>query len=70
MVIISLLKLPLDLPQDAPARAAGLTSFTDRLPEWISSCEFCSGLYFHCSPCKPPYTHKRTALTISHRPNL
>ncbi|KAB2579536.1 Prenyltransferase/squalene oxidase [Lasiodiplodia theobromae] len=43
MVIISLLKLPLDLPQDAPARAAGLTSFTDRLPEWISSCQTFEG---------------------------
>ncbi|OJD40382.1 protein farnesyltransferase subunit beta [Diplodia corticola] len=43
MVIISLLNLPIELPQDAPARAAGLTTFTDRLPEWISSCQTFEG---------------------------
>ena len=40
MVIIVLLNLPLDLPSDAPARQAGLTSFVDRVPEWISRCEY------------------------------
>ncbi|KAL0256482.1 CAAX farnesyltransferase (FTase) subunit beta [Diplodia seriata] len=43
MVIISLLNLPVELPQDAPARTAGLTLFTDRLPEWISSCQTFEG---------------------------
>lgn len=43
MVIISLLNLPVDLPPDAPARAQGLTTFIDKLPEWISSCQTFEG---------------------------
>ncbi|CAF9921314.1 MAG: hypothetical protein GOMPHAMPRED_002290 [Gomphillus americanus] len=43
MVIIVLLNLPLDLPSDAPARQAGLTSFVDRVPEWISRCQSYEG---------------------------
>ena len=38
MVMLSLLKLPLELPLDSPARSAGLESFLTGLPEWISSC--------------------------------
>ena len=40
MVIIALLDLPLELPQDAPARCSGLTSFVDKLPEWLSKCRW------------------------------
>lgn len=39
MVMISLLKLPLSLPPDAPARQAGLESFVDGLPEYFSRCQ-------------------------------
>ena len=38
MTIIALLNLPLELPPDAPARSAGLSSFVDKLPEWLSRC--------------------------------
>ena len=38
MVMISLLALPLELPPNAPARAHGLTSFLDGLPEYLSRC--------------------------------
>jgi len=38
--IISLLSLPLDLPLDAPARAHGLTSLLDGLPEYLSRCAY------------------------------
>ncbi|GME47222.1 protein farnesyltransferase subunit beta [Neofusicoccum parvum] len=43
MVIISLLNLPIELPPDAPARASGLETFTDVLPEWISRCQTFEG---------------------------
>jgi protein farnesyltransferase subunit beta len=43
MVILSLLNLPLDLPQDAPARKHGLTSFTDGLGDWVSKCQSWDG---------------------------
>ncbi|KAF4552644.1 Prenyltransferase and squalene oxidase repeat-containing protein 1 [Elsinoe fawcettii] len=43
MVVISLLNLPLDLPPDAPARKAGLTSFLDRLGEWVGRCQTFEG---------------------------
>jgi protein farnesyltransferase subunit beta len=43
MVIISLLNLPLELPQDAPARKHGLTMFTDGLGDWISQCQSWDG---------------------------
>ena len=39
MVIITLLALPLELPPNAPARARGLTSFLDGLPEYLSRCK-------------------------------
>ena len=39
MVIIALLQLPLDLPPNALARALGMTSFLDKLPEWLGRCE-------------------------------
>ncbi|KAI4141843.1 MAG: hypothetical protein LQ341_003403 [Variospora aurantia] len=39
MVMISLLKLPLTLPPDALARQAGLQTFADGLPEYLSRCE-------------------------------
>ncbi len=39
MVMISLLALPLELPPDAPARAKGLTTFLDGLPEYLSRCK-------------------------------
>lgn len=38
MTIISLLAIPLELPPNAPARASGLTSFLDGLPEYLSRC--------------------------------
>ena len=43
MVMISLLALPLELPLDAPARARGLTSFVDGLPEYLSRCQTFEG---------------------------
>ena len=39
MVMISLLNLPLSLPPEAPARKAGLESFLDGLPEYMSRCK-------------------------------
>ena len=43
LVLVSLLHLPLQLPHDAPARAHGLTSFTDKLMDWISQCQTYEG---------------------------
>ncbi|KAF2224914.1 terpenoid cyclases/protein prenyltransferase alpha-alpha toroid [Elsinoe ampelina] len=43
MVVVSLLNLPLELPPDAPARKAGLTSFLDRLGEWVGRCQTFEG---------------------------
>ncbi|SMQ48536.1 unnamed protein product [Zymoseptoria tritici ST99CH_1A5] len=43
MTAITLLNLPLELPPDAPARKAGLTSFTDRLGEWVGKCQTYEG---------------------------
>ena len=44
MTIITLLNLPLELPPNAPARAqAGLTSFLDRLGEWVGRCQTYEG---------------------------
>ncbi|KAK4502456.1 hypothetical protein PRZ48_005881 [Zasmidium cellare] len=43
MTAISLLNLPLDLPPDAPARKAGLNTFTDRLGEWVGRCQTYEG---------------------------
>ncbi|KAK5136107.1 hypothetical protein LTR08_004157 [Meristemomyces frigidus] len=43
MTILTLLDLPLALPPDAPARAAGLATFTDRLGEWVGSCQTYEG---------------------------
>jgi protein farnesyltransferase subunit beta len=43
LVILSLLNIPLELPPDAPARAHGMTSFLDKLGEWISSCQTYDG---------------------------
>lgn len=43
MTILTLLNLPLDLPPDAPARQAGLTSFLDLLGEWVSACQTYEG---------------------------
>ena len=40
MVMISLLRIPLELPEDAPARHHGMTSFLDDLPRWLTRCEF------------------------------
>jgi len=40
MVLISLLRLPLELPHDAPTRLDGKTSFLDDLPEWLSQCKW------------------------------
>ncbi|KAL8729817.1 MAG: hypothetical protein Q9181_004863 [Wetmoreana brouardii] len=47
MVMIALLKLPLTLPPDAPARQAGLETFIDGLPEYpdaYHSCYVLAGL--------------------------
>jgi protein farnesyltransferase subunit beta len=43
MTIITMLNLPLELPSDAPARQAGLTSFLDRLGEWVGRCQTYEG---------------------------
>ena len=43
MTIITLLNLPLELPPDAPARKAGLTSFLDGLGEWVGRCQTYEG---------------------------
>ncbi|KAI9646931.1 CAAX farnesyltransferase (FTase) subunit beta [Ciborinia camelliae] len=43
LILITLLNLPLDLPQDAPARSSNLTTFIDGLPEWISRCQTFEG---------------------------
>ena len=43
MVMISLLQLPLELPPDAPARAKGLTTLLDGLPEYLSRCQTFEG---------------------------
>ena len=43
VVVLSLLNLPLELPQDAPAREQGLTTFTDKLGEWVRSCQSWDG---------------------------
>lgn len=43
MTIITFLNLPLDLPSEAPARRSGLTSFTDRLGEWVGRCQTYEG---------------------------
>lgn len=40
LILITLLSLPLDLPQDAPARSSNYNTFIDGLPEWISRCMF------------------------------
>ena len=45
MVMISLLGLPLELPQESPARAAGMSSFLDKLPQWLSRCIIASFLW-------------------------
>lgn len=43
MTVIALLNLALELPDDSPARSHGLTSFTDRLGEWVGSCQTYEG---------------------------
>jgi protein farnesyltransferase subunit beta len=43
MVLLSLLNLPLELPNDSPARQQGLTTFTDRLGDWVSKCQSWDG---------------------------
>lgn len=40
MVMMSLLSLPLELPPNALARKVGLTSFSDRLPQYLSRCRW------------------------------
>lgn len=43
MVIIALLALPLVLPHDSPARAAGHETFADGLHEYLSRCQTYEG---------------------------
>jgi protein farnesyltransferase subunit beta len=43
LIILSLLSLPMDLPPDAPARAAGLSTFVDGLGSYISRCQTYEG---------------------------
>jgi protein farnesyltransferase subunit beta len=43
LIVLSLLDLPLELPEDAPARKHGLTNFTDKLGEWIGMCQAFDG---------------------------
>lgn len=43
MTAITILNLPLGLPPDSPARKAGLTSFLDKLGEWVGKCQTYEG---------------------------
>jgi len=43
MTIIALLNLPLDLPNDSPAKRAGLKTFTDELGSWVGKCQTYEG---------------------------
>lgn len=43
MTILTLLNLPLELPPAAPARQAGMTTFLDRLGEWVGKCQTYEG---------------------------
>ncbi|RMZ82773.1 hypothetical protein DV738_g1494, partial [Chaetothyriales sp. CBS 135597] len=43
LVIVSLLDLPLELPPDAPARSAGLSTFGDGLADFIARCQTYEG---------------------------
>ncbi|KAF1363073.1 terpenoid cyclases/Protein prenyltransferase [Lizonia empirigonia] len=43
MVLLSLLNLPLELPNDSPARKQGLATFTDNLGDWVSKCQSWDG---------------------------
>ncbi|EXJ60109.1 protein farnesyltransferase subunit beta [Cladophialophora yegresii CBS 114405] len=43
LLAISLLNLPLSLPRDSPARAAGLETFRDGLGEYLSRCQTYEG---------------------------
>ncbi|PQE16904.1 hypothetical protein CJF30_00003610 [Rutstroemia sp. NJR-2017a BBW] len=43
LILITLLSLPLDLPQDAPTRSSGLTTMLDGLPEYIGRCQTFEG---------------------------
>ncbi|KAG4034023.1 hypothetical protein MFRU_003g00020 [Monilinia fructicola] len=43
LILITLLSLPIDLPQDASARSSNYTTFIDGLPEWISRCQTFEG---------------------------
>ncbi|KAK3707915.1 CAAX farnesyltransferase (FTase) subunit beta [Vermiconidia calcicola] len=43
MTILTLVNLPLELPPDAPARKHGLTTFTDKLGEWVGKCQTYEG---------------------------
>lgn len=43
MVLLSLLNLPLELPNDSPARKQGLATFTDNLGDWVSQCQSWDG---------------------------
>ncbi|RMD44458.1 hypothetical protein DV735_g611, partial [Chaetothyriales sp. CBS 134920] len=43
LVIVSLLDLPLELPPDAPARSAGLSTFNDGLGDFIARCQTYEG---------------------------
>ncbi|PVH95073.1 terpenoid cyclases/Protein prenyltransferase [Periconia macrospinosa] len=43
LTVLSLLHIPLELPPSAPARAHGLTTFTDNLGPWISACQSFDG---------------------------
>jgi protein farnesyltransferase subunit beta len=43
LVMVSLLELPIELPPDAPARAAGLETFEDGLGVYLSRCQTYEG---------------------------
>ena len=43
LVAISLFNLPLELPESAPTRQAGLTTFTDKLGPYLSRCQTYEG---------------------------
>lgn len=38
-LLISLLGLPLELPQDSPAWSPECTTFLSGLPEWVAQCK-------------------------------
>ena len=68
--LISLLSLPLELHVDAPARAKGLNSLLDGLPQYVSRCTYQSSLA-HRVPTKfLQVKPSRVVFQVDHRVKL